>query len=66
MQTTKDLPIDWDESLGKVERAIIVLEFRQESTPRISTKELETMLDQFRSFRPSNQGYMHLMHSGCS
>ena len=56
MHTAKDLLPDWDESLGKVERAITVLEFKQESAPSISTKELETMLDRFRSFRQKNQG----------
>ena len=45
MHTAKDLLLDWDESLGKVERAIIVLEFKQESAPSITTKDLETMLD---------------------
>ena len=58
MHTTKDLlpdwdeslgkverAIDWDESLGKAERAIVVLEFKQEFAPSISTKELEIVLD---------------------
>ena len=66
MHTTKDLLPDWDESLGKTERAIAVLEFKQEFAPSISTKELEIVLDQFLSFRQRNQGYMHLMHSWCS
>ena len=66
MHTAKDLLPDWDESLGKEKRAITVLEFKQESAPRISTKELETVLDQFHSFSWRNRGYMHLMHSGCS
>ena len=56
MHTAKDLLPDWDESLGKVERAIIVLEFKQESTPSISTKELEIVLDWFHSFRQKKQG----------
>ena len=51
MHIDKDLLQDWDESLGKVERAITVLEFKQESAPSISTKELEIVLDQFCSFR---------------
>ena len=56
MHTTKDLLPDWDEILGKVERAITVLEFKQESTPTISMKELEIVLDRFHSFREKNQG----------
>ena len=56
MDTTKDFLPDWDESLEKVERAITVLEFKQESAPSISMKELETVLDRFRSFRQRNQG----------
>lgn len=54
MHTTKDLLPDWDESLGKAERAIAVLEFKQESAPSISTEELEIVLDRFRSFRRRN------------
>ena len=45
MHTANDLLPDWDESLGKVEREIIVLEFKQESAPSISMKELEIVLD---------------------
>ena len=56
MHTAKDLLPDWDESMGKVERAITVLEFKQESAPSISTKELEAVLDRFRSFRQKKQG----------
>ena len=56
MHTAKDLLPDWDESLGKAERAITVLEFKQESAPRISTKELEIVLDRFHSFSQKNQG----------
>ena len=56
MHTAKDLLPDWDKSLWKAKRAITVLEFKQESTPSISTKELETVLDRFRSFRGRNQG----------
>ena len=56
MHTTKDLLLDWDESLGKAERAIAVLEFKQESAPSISTEELEIVLDQFQSFRRRNEG----------
>ena len=54
MHTAKDLLPDWDESLGKIERAVTVLEFKQESAPSISTKELETVLDRFRSFKRGN------------
>ena len=56
MHTAKGLLPDWDESLGKAERAITVLEFKQESAPSINTEELETMLDRFHSFRQGNQG----------
>ena len=56
MHIAKDLLIDWDEILGTEEREITVLEFNQESAPSISTKELETALDRFRSFRQRNQG----------
>ena len=56
MHTAKDLLPDWDESLGKAKRAITVLEFKQESAPSISTKELEIVLDRFHSFRQKNQG----------
>ena len=56
MHTAKDLLRDWDEILRKVEREIIVLEFKQESTPSISTEELEIVLDRFFSFRWRNQG----------
>ena len=56
MHTAKDLLLNWDEILGKVERAILVLEFKQEFAPSISTKELETVLDRFLSFGKRNQG----------
>ena len=45
MHTAKDLLPNWNGSLGKAERAITVLEFKQESAPRISKKELEIVLD---------------------
>ena len=56
MHTTKDLLPDWEESSGKAERVIAVLEFKQESTPSISIEELEMMLDQFHAFKRGNQG----------
>ena len=44
MHTTKDLLLDWDESLETAKRAITALEFKQESTPSINIEDLEILL----------------------
>ena len=55
MHTTQDLLPGWEESLGRAERAIAVVEFKQELTS-INIEELDTVLDRFHALKRGNQG----------